>query len=163
MSSNNQYIEVFLKEQKLYLHEGDKLIEEFYISTAINGAGEKMHRECTPRGMHKIYEKTGYGCKPGTVFVARQPTGEIYNSELQKAYPERDWVLTRILQLTGEQEGINKGGEVDTLERMIYIHGSPDNVELGVPGSHGCIRMRNEDVIKLFDKIDVGTIIHIND
>jgi L,D-transpeptidase YbiS len=163
MSIKNQHIEISLKKQKLYLFKADKSTDEFDVSTADNGAGEKMDSECTPRGLHKIHEKIGDGCEPGTVFIARKPTGEIYNPDLACTYPQRDWILTRILRLSGEEKGINQGGDVDTLERMIYIHGSPENIQLGVPGSHGCIRMKNEHVIRLFDTVEVGTKVYIKE
>src|SRR5690606_6535084 len=101
-------------------------------------------------------------CETGTVFVSRKPTGEIYTPALRQQYPERDWILTRILRLQGTEPGLNCGGDVDTFARMIYIHGSPDDVQMGMPGSHGCIRMRNSDVIRLFDIVEPGTpvIIH---
>ena len=160
---NKELIKVSLRQQKLFLFKEGLVTHEFDVSTAKNGGGEQLNSECTPRGMHKIYEKIGNNCKPNTVFVSREPTGEIYSSELQNASPERDWILTRILRLSGEEEGFNRGGEVDTLERMIYIHGSPEDIEMGVVGSHGCIRMRNEDIIGLFDVVDSGTRVYISD
>ena len=163
MSDDKKYIRVSLGQQKLCLYSGDTLLDEYKVSSAANGAGERIDSECTPRGLHKVHEKIGNGCIPGTVFVAREPTGEIYSQALESAYPSRDWILTRILRLCGEEEGRNRGGDVDTLQRLIYIHGSPENVELGVPGSHGCIRMNNNDVISLFDRVEVGTRVYIED
>jgi len=127
------------------------------VSTAVNGPGERLDSECTPRGRHSITEKTGAGCAVNTVFVGRRPTGEHYTPELGRQFPDRDWILTRILRLSGAEPGRNQGGDVDSFKRYIYIHGAPDDVEMGVPGSHGCIRMRNEDVIELFDRIETGT------
>jgi lipoprotein-anchoring transpeptidase ErfK/SrfK len=104
-----------------------------------------------------IAEKIGAGVPPNTVFVERQPTGEIYTPELRARFPQRDWILTRILWLAGAEPGKNQGGDVDTYRRYIYIHGSPDEVAMGMPGSRGCIRMRNADVVDLFDRVEVGT------
>jgi lipoprotein-anchoring transpeptidase ErfK/SrfK len=163
MKDRNAMIEISIGQQKLSLLDNGRCIAEFAVSTAANGAGEKSGSECTPRGIHRIYEKIGGGCETGTVFVSREPTGEIYTEKLQKAFPDRDWILTRILRLAGEEDGVNKGDRVDTLERMIYIHGSPDHVAMGIPGSHGCVRMKNQDVIKLFDLVEVGTRVVIHD
>lgn len=133
------------------------------ISTAAKGAGEQNGSECTPRGRHFIHEKIGAGCEVNTVFVGRRPTGELYTDLMAVEYLGRDWILTRILWLSGAEQGFNKSGNVDTLQRYIYIHGSPDDVTMGMPGSHGCIRMRNVDVVKLFDLVDVGTPVLIKE
>ena len=161
MPGHKYHIEVSLEQQKLYLKSGKKIIDIFNISTAGNGPGEKMDSECTPRGKHIISEMIGGDCAIGTVFVGREPTGEIYTPELHSRYPERDWILTRILRLEGVEEGINKGGDVDSSQRMIYIHGSPDDVRMGIPGSHGCIRMRNVEVISLFARVNEGMPVDI--
>jgi len=133
------------------------------VSTAMKGGGEQNDSECTPRGRHIVHEKIGDRCDVNTVFVGRRPTGEMYTQMLAEKHPGRDWILTRILWLNGVEEGLNKSGNVDTLRRYIYIHGSPDDVTIGVPGSHGCIRMRNEDIIRLFDLVDVGTPVLIEE
>jgi L,D-transpeptidase YbiS len=156
-------IDIFLSQQKLSLCKGDKLIAEYSVSTARNGAGEKQNSECTPRGKHRIVEKFGDECPVDSVLVGRKPTGEIYTPELRECYPARDWILTRILRLEGIEEGFNRGGDVDTYERFIYIHGSPDDVPMGVPGSHGCIRMRNQDVLSLYGTVPVGTRVDIHE
>ena len=161
MTTDNTQIEISLKDQKLFLKNNGEVNEIFNISTAANGPGEKQGSECTPRGRHFICEKIGNKCSSGTVFVAREPTGEIFNVELHKKYPGRDWMLTRILRLAGKEEGINRGGDVDTSDRMIYIHGTPDDIVLGMPGSHGCIRMNNEDVMKLFEMVEINTEVNI--
>lgn len=150
-------IEISIDKQELYLKSGEKTLKTYSISTARNGPGERQDSECTPRGKHVIAEKIGEGCELNSVFVGRQPTGELYRQELRKAHPNRDWILTRILWLQGTEEGINKNGEVDSYRRYIYIHGAPDDVEMGKPGSRGCIRMRNKDVIELFDKITIDS------
>lgn len=150
-------IEIDLTRQALRLTEDSRLIREYPVSTARNGAGERSGSECTPRGRHKIHRKIGADCPVNSVFTGRAPTGEIYSPELAAVYPGRDWILTRILWLNGCEPGRNLGGDVDTRSRYIYIHGAPDEVEMGRPGSHGCIRMRNRDVIELFDRVDEGT------
>ena len=133
----------------------------YVVSTARNGAGEMMDSERTPRGAHEIAEKIGAGCAANTVFVARRATGEIYDAALAARHPGRDWILTRILWLAGRDHGYNSGGERDTKARYIYIHGTPDSTVLGVPGSRGCVRMRNADIMELFDAVSVGTLVDI--
>ena len=142
--------------QTLSLRESDQLLQLWPISTARNGLGERHGSGCTPRGEHRVRLKIGEDCMPNTVFVGRRPTGEVYSEALSQKYPGRDWILSRILWLTGCRSGFNRGGECDTLRRFIYIHGCPDNEPMGVPASHGCVRMRNDDVIALFDLVSVG-------
>lgn len=154
---NNYYIEIDINEQRLRLFDGTTVVKEYAVSTAKNGPGELLDSECTPRGEHVIAEKIGRDCHPNTVFVSRWPTGEIYTPELRQRFPDRDWILTRILWLQGAEPGKNLGGNVDSHERFIYIHGAPDDVEMGCPGSRGCIRMRNQDVIELFERVEAGT------
>jgi len=163
MENNGYLLDISLAEQKLTLKRADTALAEFAISTARNGPGERLNSECTPRGRHRIVEKIGEGCPVDTVFVGRIPTGESYSEQLRNQHPGRDWILTRILRLEGVEQGINKGGEVDTFERMIYIHGSPADVPMGVAGSHGCIRMRNQDVIRLFDLVPLATEVFIHE
>nr|WP_245828589.1 L,D-transpeptidase [Solemya elarraichensis gill symbiont] len=134
----------------------DEIVETFSISTALNGPGEQEGSECTPRGMHAVRLKIGDGCPLNTVFVGRRRTGEIYTPELGEADPQRDWILTRIIWLTGTEQGFNRGGQCDSLRRFIYIHGTPDSEPMGKPCSHGCIRMRNSDLVKLFELVDNG-------
>lgn len=160
---NKPYIEIIIGEQKLRHVDVDGVMHEYVISTGKNGGGERLDSECTPRGKHVIAEKIGAGCAPDTVFVGRHPTGEHYQPELRRKHPDRDWILTRILWLAGTETNKNRGGDVDTYTRYIYIHGAPDDVEMGIPGSRGCIRMRNADVIELFDNVDVGTPVIINE
>jgi len=136
-------------------------IREYPVSTARKGAGERSGSHCTPRGRHVIRAKIGAGAAVNTVFVGRRATGEIYTAELGARAPERDWILTRILWLSGCEPGFNRLGEVDTMRRFIYIHGSPDSVAMGTPGSIGCIRMRNADIIDLFDRVQAGTPVEI--
>lgn len=149
-------IHIDISAQRLQLRDGTRVVQDCAISSAANGVGESNGSGCTPRGWHTVRIKIGQACAPGTVFVARRPTGEIYSPALRAQFPARDWILTRILWLSGREPGRNRGGSVDTLRRFIYIHGTPDEVPMGVPGSHGCIRMRNADIITLFDRVHAG-------
>ena len=149
-------IRVSIPDQRLELLEGGVAVASYPVSTARNGPGERRDSGCTPRGWHRVRIKIGAGLPLNTVFVGRRPTGEIYGSELAAGYPERDWILTRILWLTGLEAGFNRGGDQDTLRRYIYIHGCPDEAPMGIPLSHGCIRMRNQDVLDLFDRVEAG-------
>lgn len=151
-----RYLQVMLDDQRLQLIERDLVRLEYPVSTGAAGAGERDGSGCTPRGWHRIRIRIGAGCPLNTVFVGRRPTGEIYSSELAASAPGRDWILTRILWLTGLESGCNRGGAVDTLRRYIYIHGCPDSEPMGAPASHGCIRMRNADLVELFDQVDAG-------
>lgn len=157
------HIIISIPEQSLTLFDDDKQLKQYSISTARNGPGEKMDSECTPCGTHVISEKIGEGAEANSVFVGRVATGEIYHPSLREQHPDRDWILTRILWLSGMEEGKNKGGKLDSHDRYIYIHGSPDDVSMGQSGSRGCIRMRNNEVIELFEMIEVGTEVAIND
>ncbi len=157
------HIEVSISSQRLIVYDHKKQVRDFLVSTAKNGAGEQQGSEKTPRGKHLIRAKVGGGFAPNTVFVGRRPTGEMFTPELRKTYPQRDWILTRILWLSGLEVGKNRLGQVDTMRRYIYIHGSPEDVAMGTPGSRGCIRMRNEELIDLYELIPVGTGIFISD
>lgn len=158
---SEQIIKIKVDSQSMECYEDGTLLNSYLISTAKNGVGEKLGSECTPRGWHAIYSKIGMDNEINSVFVARKWTGEIYNEELANKFPDRDWILTRILQLEGLEEGFNLGGDLDSLSRYIYIHGTPDTTILGKPGSHGCIRMSNKDIIQLFNWVRVGTKVHI--
>ena len=131
------------------------------VSTAKNGCGEKNNSFCTPRGRHIVRARIGAGQPLGAVFVRRRPTGEVWTPELHARYPGRDWMLTRILWLSGKEPGFNRLGDVDTMRRVIYIHGTHDYAELGKPGSHGCIRMRNAHIAELFDLVPPYTPVEI--
>ncbi len=163
MTGTEHRIEISITEQRLRLLEGGRVVMDVAVSTAKNGAGETMGSECTPRGGHVIRAKIGAGCAAGTVFVGRRPTGEIYTPQLGERFPKRDWILSRILWLSGLEPGRNRLGNVDTMRRYIYIHGTPDPVSLGKPGSHGCVRMGNDDIIRLFDLVEVGTRVSIHE
>jgi len=156
-------IAIHIGSQRLALHDDQgKLLQSYAISSALKGTGQLRGSFCTPLGRHIIRARIGAGQPENTVFVGRRPTGEIYTPELGTAFPGRDWMLTRILWLSGCEVGHNRLGEVDTMRRYIYIHGSPDSVPMGVPGSIGCIRMRNREIIDLFDRVSVGTPVEIS-
>lgn len=157
----NFKLEIDIPTQTLTVFAAAKKLKSYRISSAKNGVGELFGSEKTPRGAHYIRAKIGSGAPANTVFVARRATGELYSLGLREQFPKRDWILTRIFWLCGREVGVNRLGKVDTMRRYVYIHGSPDDVEMGVPGSHGCIRMRNSDIIELFDQIPVGTPVHI--
>jgi hypothetical protein len=154
-------IRISIPDQRLELLEGGVAVASYPVSTARNGPGEQRDSGCTPRGWHRVRVKIGAGLPLNTVFVGRRPTGEVYGPELAAGYPERDWILTRILWLTGLEAGFNRGGDRDTLRRYIYIHGCPDEAPMGVPLSHGCIRMRNRDLLELFDRVAAGDRVFI--
>jgi len=154
-------IEIDVPAQTLTLFDGGKEVRRYLVSTAKNGPGEKNGSLCTPRGRHLVRAKIGAGQPENTVFVRRRPTGEQWSHELHARYPGRDWMLTRILWLSGCEPGFNRLGDVDTMRRYIYIHGSPVTAEMGKPGSIGCIRMRNRDIVELFDLVPAGTPVEI--
>ncbi len=155
-------IEVNLEGQRLTLQVPGEPDREYAVSTALRGPGELEGSGCTPRGAHLVRAKIGAGQPLGAVFAARRPTGEIYSEELRAAFPDRDWILTRILWLSGLEPGRNRLGLVDTMRRFIYIHGTPDSEPMGEPRSHGCIRMTNQDVADLLDRVDVVTRLEIH-
>jgi len=156
-------IRISIPDQTLVLSEGGKPVRRYSVSTSKNGAGEKYGSFCTPRGRHVIRAKVGSGAPVNTVFVKRRPTGEIYSPELGSRFPGRDWMLTRLLWLSGCEPGFNRLGDVDTMRRYIYIHGSPDSALMGKPGSIGCIRMHNRDLLELFDLVEAGTPVDITE
>jgi len=143
------------------MDDNGALLKRYPVSTAKNGPGELNGSYRTPRGKHIIRAKIGAGQPVNAVFVERRPTGEVYSPELAARFPGRDWILTRILWLSGCEPGFNRMGKVDTMRRCIYIHGSPDSVPMGKPGSIGCIRMRNADIVELFDAVAVLTPVDI--
>lgn len=163
MANKEKVLYVSIADQRMQLREDGMLIREYAISTAKNGPGEVKHSECTPRGWHKIRAKIGADAPLNTVFVGRRATGEICTPELCTQQPQRDWMLTRIMWLSGLEPGKNRLGEVDTMQRYIYIHGCPDDDALDSPSSHGCIKMKNEDVVELFDRVEAGTRVYITE
>ncbi len=156
-------LRVSIGRQRLELFDGVRFVRSYPVSSASNGPGELHGSGCTPRGQHVIRACIGAGQPADVVFVGRRATGEIFRPELRAQFPDRDWILTRILWLSGCEPGRNRFGDVDTMRRYIYIHGAPDDVPMGVPGSHGCVRMRNADVISLFDQVAPGTPVLIEE
>jgi lipoprotein-anchoring transpeptidase ErfK/SrfK len=156
------FLDISISQQQLSIMDNGQILRSYAVSTAKNGAGERRGSECTPTGWHKIRAKIGNGQPLHAVFVGRRPTGEIYSAELGRQYPQRDWILTRILWLGGLEPGKNRYGEVDTAWRYIYIHGCPDELMNGKPESHGCIRMKNADVLDLFDRVAAGMPVYIH-
>lgn len=155
-------IEISIPLQTLtLLGDRGQVLRTYSVSTAKNGPGEKRGSYCTPRGRHFVRAKIGRGAAFNTVFVGRRPTGEMWSPALAGRSPGRDWILTRILWLCGREPGFNRFGDVDTMGRYIYIHGSPDTVPMGLPGSIGCVRMRNHEVVELFDLMPAGTPVEI--
>lgn len=149
-----------LAQQTLTLPRYNKV---YVISTGKNGIGEQENTGKTPRGWHKVALKVGQHAAQNAVFIARKQTGEVYNKTLAEAFPERDWILSRILWLKGLEENFNQGEGCDTFKRYIYIHGTPDTELMGIPLSHGCIRMRNQDVIELFSLVDEEALVYISE
>ncbi len=160
VNSENEVV-ISIPEQSLELRKQGDLLDRYSVSTARNGPGEKFDSECTPHGRHIIRAAIGAGCVTGTVFVSRRPTGEVWSAELAQLEPERDWILSRILWLSGLEPGVNRLANVDTMRRYVYIHGTPYEDEIGSPVSHGCIRMRNADVIELYERVSPGTQVTI--
>lgn len=156
-------IEVDIGAQCLRLHQPGQRLREYAVSTARNGPGEIQGSGCTPRGRHIIRARIGEGLPQGAVLRARRWTREVWTPELHARYPGRDWILSRILWLSGLERGRNRLGCVDTFRRYIYIHGTPDSEAMGVAASHGCVRMRNEDVMELFDLVRTGTEVELHE
>ena len=158
------HLHISIASQTLTLFDdADQVLARYPVSTASRGAGELRGSNCTPCGKHLIRARIGAGQPINAVFVARRPSGEVYSPELAAAFPERDWILSRILWLSGCEPGRNRLGSVDTMRRYIYIHGCPDTATVGVPESHGCIRMRNEDIVELFERVPVYTPVEISE
>lgn len=161
MLKNNKMIFISSLKQQLVCFDKDTPVFTCSISTGKNGMGELKNSECTPRGWHKIHAVIGTDHAINSVFVARQWTGELYSPQLAQQHPNRDWILTRVIQLDGLEPGRNKGKDVDSLERYIYIHGTPDSTQLGIPGSRGCIRMKNDEIVQLAQWVTTDTLVCI--
>lgn len=162
MPSSRKVIDIDVGQQELRLFADGKLIACYAVSTAKNGINNLQNSGGTPLGEHIIRAKIGDNAPCNEVFIGRRQTGEIYNSDLAKDHPNRDWILTRILWLSGCEVGKNRLGNCDTMRRYIYIHGTPDIYPMGIALSHGCIRMRNKDIIELYNQVDVGTKVTIH-
>lgn len=163
MKPPHEKIVIDLRQQKLRYYREGICQHAYLISSAVNGPGELAGSEQTPRGMHYIRAKIGKGLPVNAVLRGRRFTGEIYSAGLARSKPEADWILTRILWLCGSEVGKNRLGQVDSMRRYIYIHGTPDSEPMGVPKSHGCIRMRNRNIIELFERVSVGCPVDINE
>ncbi len=157
----NKYMYVSIKHQKLYLIENDSTVKKYPISTALKGVGNKLHSLKTPPGLHTIKRKLGDNVPYAGILEAREYNGKIAKVLTDKQKAGGDYVTTRILWLEGEEPGINKGRNIDSYNRYIYIHGTPEEGLIGQPASHGCIRMKNSDVMELYDLIEEGTPILI--
>ena len=158
------HIQISITNQTLTLLDNFGGVKAKYsVSTAANGVGCEKNSNCTPLGHHIIRAKIGANAAPNTVFVGRRPTGEMFTPELMTQFPNRDWILTRILWLSGTEVGFNRLGNVDTMQRYIYIHGTNDERNIGRPASHGCVRLKNAHVIELYDLAPVGTTVWINE
>lgn len=155
-------IEVSVPRQVLELKDGDATIKEYRVSTSRNGLGEAKDSFRTPRGLHYVRAKLGAGLAAGSVMRGRRPTGKVF-SGADELEPDRDWITSRILWLSGKEVGRNRLGDVDTMQRFIYIHGSPHVDKLGTPASAGCVRMSDRDVIELFDLVEAGIEVMINE
>jgi lipoprotein-anchoring transpeptidase ErfK/SrfK len=156
-------LHISIDDQTLFGFAEGRLVLRLPVSTAANGAGERNGSNCTPRGLHQVRAKIGESLPCGAVMRGRRWTGEVWSAELHEQFPGRDWILTRILWLSGCEPGFNRLGPVDTFRRYIYLHGTPDSVVLGVPGSHGCIRLRNSDLLALYPRVPLHCPVRIDE
>ncbi len=156
-------LHISITDQQLYGFAEGRLVLRLPVSTALNGAGEQNGSNCTPRGLHQVRAKIGDGLPLGAVLRGRRWTQEVWSAELGAQFPGRDWILTRILWLSGCEPGVNRLGPVDTFRRYIYLHGTPDSEPMGVPLSHGCIRLRNRDVLELFPRVPLHCPVKIDE
>jgi len=159
--SSNKLVIVASAAQRVLCYKDDVLCHSYVCSTAKNGLGEQEGSECTPRGWHTVHRVIGLELEENSVLVGRQWTGELYTPALSATYPERDWILSRIIQLAGMESGRNSGGNVDSLQRFIYFHGTPDSTTLGTPSSKGCVRLNNKDIIQFAQWIKANDKIYI--
>jgi lipoprotein-anchoring transpeptidase ErfK/SrfK len=141
---------VSVPDQRLHLIDGPSAVRSYAVSTSRHGTGcaEGSHR--TPTGVHRVCLKIGEGAAPGTVFRGREPVGRVAD---RRPASDEDLITTRILWLDGQEPGLNRGGDVDSRRRYIYIHGTPHADRIGRPASMGCIRMTDADVVELFDAL----------
>jgi lipoprotein-anchoring transpeptidase ErfK/SrfK len=153
-----RYIIVDTALQRLTVIDKENVVQEFPVSTSRFGIGNEDGSFKTPAGVHRIREKIGDGAPAGRIFRDRIDTGEDWPIGKQGD----NLILTRILRLEGLQQGINKGKGIDSYERYIYIHGTNNEDRIGQPLSQGCVCMKNDDVIRLFDSIEEGTIVFIH-
>jgi L,D-peptidoglycan transpeptidase YkuD (ErfK/YbiS/YcfS/YnhG family) len=149
---------VNIAEQTVSLFEHNKLVKKIPCSTSRFGIGQKEGSNCTPLGLHRIVEKIGAGAPAGTVLKSRKIVGHVSQPEFADAK-----ITTRILWLEGLEPGFNRGGNVDSHARYIYIHGTADQASIGKPTSCGCIHLADADLIPLFDLLPTGTLVWICD
>ena len=159
LEGNRPLILVDAASQRLYWIEIDAAKNKTYsVSTAFNGLGNRVDSFKTPVGIHRIKQKIGAGEPLGMVFSARAATGRVSKKTDNRV---EDEITSRILWLDGAEQGFNRGGGNDSFSRYIYIHGTSDEKRIGEPVSAGCIRMKNKDVIDLFDAVIVNDIVII--
>ncbi|MCU1732771.1 MULTISPECIES: L,D-transpeptidase [unclassified Pseudomonas] len=156
-------LHISLADQCLYGFSQGRLVVRLPVSTALNGPGENNGSGCTPRGLHQVRAKIGVGLPQGAVLRGRRWTGETWTPDLHAQFPGRDWILSRILWLSGCEPGRNRLGAVDTFRRYIYLHGTPDTEPMGVPLSHGCVRLRNADLVSLFERVPAHCPVQIEE
>lgn len=156
-------LHISIADQCLYGFAAGELCLRLPVSTALNGPGEQQGSGCTPRGRHQVRARIGAGLPEAAVLVGRRWTGEIWSPALAAQYPQRDWILSRILWLSGCEPGRNRLGAVDTFRRYIYLHGTPDSEPMGEARSHGCIRLRNADLLALFERVPLHCSVIIDE
>ncbi|MFQ3789687.1 L,D-transpeptidase family protein [Halomonas sp. A29] len=160
---DGRWFEVDVGRQCLVHWQGERPLAEWPVSTALAGTGQREGSGCTPLGWHYVRAAIGADQPVGAVFRGRRPTGEVYSAALADAQPGRDWILTRILWLCGLERNVNRGGDVDSQRRYIYLHGTPPDQPMGEPRSHGCIRMRDEALLEVFALALPGTPVWLHE
>ncbi|WP_165664829.1 L,D-transpeptidase [Metapseudomonas otitidis] len=161
--SDLDLLHISIADQRLYGFAAGRLLVSYPVSTALNGPGELSGSNCTPRGLHEVRARIGADLPLNAVLRGRRWTGEVWSEVLHEQFPGRDWILSRILWLSGREPGFNRLGKVDSMRRYIYIHGTPDTEPMGVPRSHGCVRMRNADLLELFPRVPVHCAVRIDE
>ena len=153
---------ISIKSQNLFLLIDDRIKFTYKISSAKAGIGQLKGSNKTPLGHHTIRAKIGENNPIYSVYEGRRPTGDIWTKNLNEQLSKDDWILTRIIWLSGKEIGFNRLGDFDSMQRFIYIHGTNEEELLGSPASHGCIRMSNNDILTLYQYVEVGTDVFIN-
>ena len=152
----SEFLYVGIRRQKMYHIKNNKIFSTYPVSTSSKGAGNNVGSFKTPTGLHFIAEKIGDNAPVATLFINKKNTGKVVPINITEVSSYKDEITSRVLSLKGLQQGINKGKKYDTFARGIYIHGTSDEASIGKPSSHGCIRMKNDDIIELFDLLSVG-------
>ncbi len=153
----SEFLYVGIRRQRMYYFKNNQIVSSYPISTSSKGAGNLMGSYKTPTGLHQIAEKIGGNAPLGTLFINKKNTGKVVPVNKSEISIKKDEITSRVLSLKGLQQGINKGKKYDTFSRGIYIHGTSDEASIGRPSSHGCVRMKNDDIMELFDLLSVGT------